>query len=134
MSELSRWLEEEAKLTGTKLQKTTELCEAHFVLDLNDLRKMADRGNLKEIFPQVVLRDMIEQALNLDTSLQQIKMDPRQTQQQPSTTAQMPAKQHLHDSSLLSLPPGKLYGCFASHKKTHTKYADACEVCSFDCV
>jgi hypothetical protein len=112
----------EATLTGQALSKAIELCEANFVLDLQAeaLRKMAYRGNLEKLFPQLFLRDMVEQALISDTP-------PRQTQLPPSTTPQPPTKQHLTTDTLL-MPSSKHYGCFASHKKTHTKHGDAREV------
>ena len=90
-----------------------------FSHDLNSLKEMADKGNLKELFPQLFLRDKIENALKVGHTA------PPQTQLKTSPITH--SKQDLPDNGL-TMPAGKLYGCFASHKKTHSKHGDACEV------
>jgi hypothetical protein len=72
MSELHRWLADEAKLSGDKLDLARQLCDDAYITDLNDLRAMASKahqGALAEIFPQMYLRRMIEQALNVNHTM-----------------------------------------------------------------
>lgn len=105
MSDLHKWLEKKAKLSGVKLDKVIQLCENNFVTDLSDLREVFDQGNLAELFPQIALRGKLERALSMNK--------PTQSPGEPSSP---------------DLPPHKRFGTFASHKKKHSQFGDVCEV------
>ena len=142
MSELYEWLEIEAKLTGKKLV-AKEQCLEGMVEDLADLQQLYEEGRLQDVLPQTMLRSMVEKALangtfttssaeqqptNLavnTTNLQKRKNNQTSQRADPQLTTQASTR-----PNALSMPAHKLFGCFASHKKTHSVFGDACEVTS----
>ena len=85
MSELHRWLEEVAKLTGNKLAAVKEQCLAGFVEDVADLRRIYDDGKLERVFPQAVLSNLVEAALKNGAPV---------SRSQPMSTAVTPLNHH----------------------------------------
>ena len=112
MTELYRWLKDEAKLDGGKLAKAVQICEDNFCETLRDLRDQHLAGDLEKMFPQMVIRRKIDTALGGGHSILV-----------ENTTVSVPTK---HDSSRpvakyeskgTDLPPDRDYAAFISHKK-----------------
>ena len=128
MSELREWLEHMAGLSGAKLRAAISQCEANLVENVQDLRDALGEGDLIAIFPQTMLRRKIENALNGSTPAPRAQPEPKPTPPPKPTQVEDPP------STGRQLPPGKVYGTFASHKKQHSTFGDSSEVrgSSFD--
>ena len=128
MSELREWLEHTAGLSGAKLRAAISQCEANLAENVQDLRDEYEQGRLPEMVPQTVIRGKIENALNGSTPAPRAQPEPKPTPPPKPTQVEDPL------STGRQLPPGKVYGTFASHKKQHSTFGDSSEVrgSSFD--
>ena len=128
MSELREWLEHTAGLSGAKLRAAISQCEANLAENVQDLRDEYEQGRLPEMVPQTVIRGKIENALNGSTPAPRAQPEPKPTPPPKPTQVEDPP------STGRQLPPGKVYGTFASHKKQHSTFGDSSEVrgSSFD--
>ena len=104
--ELQKWLELEAKLTGNKLRLAIDLCSSNLVESVADLREQFEIGNLDTLFPQLVLRSKVQEALGgFHRADAQI------------TTAHASRPAAKNKSQRTDLPAGRVYAAFISHKK-----------------
>merc|ERR1719157_499255 len=61
---LETWLQQHADLHGKKLAVALNQCDDSMVESVADLERLHDLGQLAEVFPQIMLRELVAAALN----------------------------------------------------------------------
>ena len=117
------WLRQSG-LSGKKLEHAVASAEENFVESIAELKALAaDREQFNLVFPQGMIRSVILKAL--DGGETNGNSPPSQiSHAAPPQQASAPA----NTKGGLTLPPNKKFHTFCSHKKTHTRFGDSCEV------